>query len=312
MFDGENLGELSFKELSSRMAVMLTERLKPELMTCYDIVATGRYPYTGKLGFLTAEDERMVEEAMEAVNATEVGHCDFSAISDGQRQRVMLARAICQDPDVMILDEPTSFLDIKHKLDLLHILRRMTREKGITVVMSLHEIDLAQKISDKIVCVKGETIFRYGEPDEIFNEKTIQTLYDMDKGYFDTTFGSIELPGPVGEPETLVLSSSGRGIAVYRQLQRICVPFTAAVVYTNDLDYELARIMAADVITEKPFEEISDDTFNRVKSAVENCSSIVIPGVDIGSCNSRMNEIIRLAEDSGKVKTIDQIITERN
>ena len=312
MFDGENLGELSFKELSSRMAVMLTERLKPELMTCYDIGATGRYPYTGKLGFLTAEDERMVEEAMEAVNATEVGHCDFSAISDGQRQRVMLARAICQDPDVMILDEPTSFLDIKHKLDLLHILRRMTREKGITVVMSLHEIDLAQKISDKIVCVKGETIFRYGEPDEIFNEKTIQTLYDMDKGYFDTTFGSIELPGPVGEPETLVLSSSGRGIAVYRQLQRICVPFTAAVVYTNDLDYELARIMAADVITEKPFEEISDDTFNRVKSAVENCSSIVIPGVDIGSCNSRMNEIIRLAEDSGKVKTIDQIITERN
>ena len=134
----------------------------------------------------------------------------------------------------------------------------------------------------------------------------------MDKGYFDTTFGSIELPGPVGEPETLVLSSSGRGIAVYRQLQRICVPFTAAVVYTNDLDYELARIMAADVITEKPFEEISDDTFNRVKSAVENCSSIVIPGVDIGSCNSRMNEIIKLAEDSGKVKTIDQIIAERN
>lgn len=311
MFDGENLGELSFKELSSRMAVMLTERLKPELMTCYDIVATGRYPYTGKLGFLTAEDERMVEEAMEAVNATEVGHCDFSAISDGQRQRVMLARAICQDPDVMILDEPTSFLDIKHKLDLLHILRKMTREKGITVVMSLHEIDLAQKISDKIVCVKGETIFRYGEPDDIFNEKIIQTLYDMDKGYFDTTFGSIELPGPVGEPETLVISSSGRGIAVYRQLQRICIPFTAAVVYTNDLDYELARIMAADVITEKPFEEISDDTFKRVKSAVENCSSIVIPGVDIGSCNSRMNEIIRLAEASGKVKTIDQIIAER-
>lgn len=311
MFDGENLGELSFKELSSKMAVMLTERLKPELMTCYDIVATGRYPYTGKLGFLTAEDERMVEEAMEAVNATEVGHCDFSAISDGQRQRVMLARAICQDPDVMILDEPTSFLDIKHKLDLLHILRKMTREKGITVVMSLHEIDLAQKISDKIVCVKGETIFRYGEPDDIFNEKIIQTLYDMDKGYFDTTFGSIELPGPVGEPETLVISSSGRGIAVYRQLQRICIPFTAAVVYTNDLDYELARIMAADVITEKPFEEISDDTFKRVKSAVENCSSIVIPGVDIGSCNSRMNEIIRLAEASGKVKTIDQIIAER-
>ena len=109
---------------------------------------------------LTREDEEKVEKAMRAVHAEELGGRDFNAISDGQRQRVLLARAICQEPEVIILDEPTSFLDIRHKLELLAILRRMAKEKGITVIMSLHEIDLAQKISDKVVCVKCYFPFR--------------------------------------------------------------------------------------------------------------------------------------------------------
>ena len=133
---------------------MLTERMKPELMTCHDVVATGRYPYTGRLGVLSREDENKVDEALMAVHAQELGIRNFLEISDGQRQRILLARAICQEPEVMILDEPTSYLDIRHKLELLEILRKMAKEKEITVIMSLHEIDLAQKISDKVVCVK--------------------------------------------------------------------------------------------------------------------------------------------------------------
>lgn len=109
IFDDTSLMELSYKELSSTMAVVLTERIKTELMTCHDIVATGRYPYTGRLGILAKRDEELVEEAMEAVHAQELGSRDFNAISDGQRQRVLLARAICQEPEILILDEPTSF-----------------------------------------------------------------------------------------------------------------------------------------------------------------------------------------------------------
>ena len=131
-FDDTSLMELSYKELSSTMAVVLTERIKTELMTCHDIVATGRYPYTGRLGILAKRDEELVEEAMEAVHAQELGSRDFNAISDGQRQRVLLARAICQEPEILILDEPTSFLDVKHKLELLAILEKMARDMGVS------------------------------------------------------------------------------------------------------------------------------------------------------------------------------------
>lgn len=296
VFDEKSIHEMSYKALSTKMAVVLTERMKPELMTCHDVVATGRYPYTGRLGILSREDEEKVEAAMRAVHAEELGSRDFNAISDGQRQRVLLARAICQEPEIIILDEPTSFLDVRHKLELLSILRAMAKEKKITVIMSLHEIDLAQKISDKIMCVKGETISHYGKPEEIFEETIIRDLYEIDNGFFDTRFGSIELPRPSGVPEVFVLSSCGTGIPVFRQLQKENIPFAAGILYTNDIDYQLARILAAEVVTEEPFREIRDETYERALRLMRSCKRIINAGVTVGICNRRMEDLLRESE----------------
>ncbi len=294
-FDKSSIQDMSYKTLSTRMAVVLTERMKPELMTCHDIVATGRYPYTGRLGILSRADEEKVEEAMAAVHASELGGRDFNAISDGQRQRVLLARAICQEPEIIILDEPTSFLDVRHKLELLSILRKMAKEKNITVIMSLHEIDLAQKISDKIICVKGEVISHYGKPEEIFEEDVIRELYEIDNGYFDPCFGSIELPKPLGEPKVFVLSSCGTGIPVYRQLQKEQVPFAAGILYTNDVDYRLARLLAAKVITAEPFMPISDEAIHQALDVMNRCERVINAGVTVGTCNEKMKILIEAA-----------------
>ena len=301
IFDDTSLLKLPYKELASKMAVVLTERIRTELMTCHDIVATGRYPYTGRLGILTQEDERLVEEAMQAVHAQELGNRDFNAISDGQKQRVLLARAICQDPDVIVLDEPTSFLDVKYKLELLSILERMARQKKITVIMSLHEIDLAQKISDKIICVKGETISHYGSPEDVFTEEIIRELYGINNGYFDPLFGSIELPAPEGEPEVFVISSGGTGIPVYRRLQKEHIPFAAGILYENDMDYQLARLLAAKVITEEPFEEIREETLQRAFETMEKCKRVINAGVKIGTWNKGIEKLLERAEIEGKL-----------
>ncbi len=292
----EELKKLTHRALSTKMAVVLTERMKPELMTCRDIVATGRYPYTGRLGILSPADEAKVESAMEAVHALDLANRDFNAISDGQRQRVLLARAICQEPEIIILDEPTSFLDIRHKLQLLSILRGMAKQKGITVIMSLHEIDLAQKISDRILCVRGDHVALSGTPEAVFEESAIRRLYDIDQGYFDPMFGSIELPRPEGEPRTLVLSACGTGIPVYRALQKRGEPFAAAILYTNDVDYRLARLLATEVVEAQPFMPIPDAAFEHAMELVRRCDRVIDAGVAIGETNARMREILEAAK----------------
>ena len=294
-----SVNSLTYKELSQKLAVVLTERIKGELLTCYDVVATGRYPYTNTLGILGPEDREKVYEAMRRVHADELAENDFSAISDGQRQRVLLARAICQEPEIIVLDEPTSFLDIRHKLELLSILGRMAKEKGITVIMSLHEIDLAQKVSDKIMCVKGDVISHFGTPDEIFREDIINELYGITDGTFNIEFGSVELPRPSGEPEVFVISGCGSGINTFRRLQKEDRPFYAGILYENDVDYQVARNLAAEVVSETPFMPISDAAYERALELMKKCKSAICTGVPVGESNRRIANLIKAAKDLG-------------
>lgn len=180
----DDLSEMKAGEQAKRMSVVLTGKVKAELKSCRDIVAAGRYPYTGWFGVLSKEDRRIVNEVMELTRITDLSEKDFSKISDGQKQRVLLARAICQEPEIVILDEPTSYLDIKYKLEFLLLLQEMREKRGLTVIMSLHELELAKIVSDKILCLRGEYVERYGTPEEIFESDFIERLFDLQEKDF--------------------------------------------------------------------------------------------------------------------------------
>ena len=111
---------------------------------------------------------------------------------DAALKELFDTRAICQEPEIIVLDEPTSFLDIRHKMEFLKILRKMAKDLNKTVIMSLHEIELAYKISDKILCVKGDTIEHFGKPEEIFTESLIKELFGLDEETFRFYFDSIK------------------------------------------------------------------------------------------------------------------------
>ncbi len=175
--------EYNQSEIARMQAVMLTERMSSERMTCEDVVSLGRYPYTGRLGILSQEDRRIVRETMDLVHVSEIADRDYREISDGQRQRVLLARAICQEPEIMILDEPTSYLDIRHKLEFLDLLRRLVSERQIGVIMSMHELELAHMTADRVVCISSEgKVVMTGRPDEVFRDEAISRLYGMEEG----------------------------------------------------------------------------------------------------------------------------------
>ena len=271
----EPMSRMTNKEVSRKLAVVLTERMRPELMTCEDVVSTGRYPYTGKFGVLSKEDWKLVDEAMELVHIHELADRDFSKTSDGQKQRVMLARAICQQPDIIILDEPTSFLDIRYKLEFLSIIQNMSRERNLSVIMSLHELDLAGRISDKIACVRGDKVDRFGTPEEIFTQGYIPQLYQMTTGSYDERTGDLELPKTEGEPKVFVIAGNGTGTAVFRKLQRERVPFVTGILWENDLDYPAAKALATEVISVKPFGRIEEKEIQKAKEWIKKCDKVI-------------------------------------
>ena len=180
--DGQELSSLRARDIALKVSAVLTGRPNPELMTCGDVVATGRYPYTGRLGILSDHDREVAAESMELVQVTELKDRDFNRISDGQRQRVLLARAICQEPEVLILDEPTSYLDLKHKLEFMQLLRRLSQERELAVLMSLHELTLARTFSDEVVCLRDGRVDRSGPVGEILNETYVEQLFDLSPG----------------------------------------------------------------------------------------------------------------------------------
>ena len=298
--DQKNMKQMSGKELAARLSVVLTERVMPEMMTCYDVVASGRYPYTNSLGVLTKNDRRIIRESMERVHALDLMRQDFLAVSDGQRQRIMLARAICQEPEVIVLDEPTSFLDIRHKIELLGILREMAKQKGITVIMSLHEIDLANKISDRVMCVKGDHITDFGTPEEIFTDERINRLYEIENGSYDVLFGSVELAKVTGEPKVLVIGANGSGIPFYRMLQKLGIPFAAGILYENDMDYRVALALAAEVIQAKAFRPVAPECRARAEEILRQVDYVIDCGCDFGEYNRENEELLRETERAGK------------
>lgn len=298
--DGADMRRMSGRDVATRLSVVLTERINPELMSCGDIVATGRYPYTSHFGLLTAKDREIVRDSLEKVHATELYDRDFREISDGQRQRVMLARAICQEPEIIVLDEPTSFLDIRHKIELLNILSEMAKERGITVIMSLHEIDLAYKISDKIICVAGDKISDFGTPDEIFTEERIARLYGIENGSYDTLFGSVELQRPAGEPRVFVIGGAGSGIPFYRMLQRCGIPFAAGILYENDVDFRVALALAASVVSARAFEPVDAETQERAAGLLDQAAYAVDCGFPRGTYNRCNEALLSRAEAQGK------------
>ena len=193
---GKSVSELTAHELSLELSVMLTERMRTELLTCADIVETGRYPYTGRLGILSDEDHEKVRDAMEMVHVWDLRDRDFMQISDGQRQRIMLARAIAQEPRIIMLDEPTNYLDIHYQIELLNVLRRLVYTRDVAVIMSLHELPLARKVSDYVMCIKGDGVAAAGPAEEIFTPEVINELYDLEPGVFDPVTGAIQLEDP--------------------------------------------------------------------------------------------------------------------
>ena len=164
---GADLRSISHAELARRLGVVLTERVAVEALTVRQIVELGRYPHSGWFGGLTDRDRVVVDWAIDAVGARHLADRDFSRLSDGERQRVMIARALAQEPVLLVLDEPTAFLDVPSRVELMGLLRQLTRERPLAVVVSTHDLELALRTADVVWLVMPGGELVTGAPEDV-------------------------------------------------------------------------------------------------------------------------------------------------
>jgi iron complex transport system ATP-binding protein len=165
--DGSDLRSITHSELARRLGVVLTERVAVEALPVRRIVELGRYPHSGWFGRLTDRDRRAVDWAIDVVGARHLAGRDFSRLSDGERQRVMIARALAQEPVLLVLDEPTAFLDVPSRVELMGLLRQLTRAGALAVVVSTHDLELALRTADVVWLVMPGGEILTGAPEDV-------------------------------------------------------------------------------------------------------------------------------------------------
>lgn len=189
--EGRLFEDYSAKELSRCMSVVLTERMPVQMMTAFEIVLMGRLPYISYFGRASVRDREAAAKALCDVGAEKLATRDFGSLSDGEKQKVMIARALAQEPRLIVLDEPTSHLDIRHKLEVMQILRRLADEKRVAIVLALHDIDIALNLADILIMLKDGAVTAKGDVRTVLAERRIEDLYGIENISYSEFLGSL-------------------------------------------------------------------------------------------------------------------------
>ena len=204
---GKPLGQYSRNELAGLLSFASTEPVGVSHLTVRQLVSFGRFPHTNWIGKLTAEDVALVEEAMQLVGITSLGDKNLHEISDGERQRAMIARTLAQDTDLILLDEPTAFLDMPNKYEIVHLLHRLTRTKRKTILFSTHDLNIAMHEADKLWLMVDGTLHE-GAPEDLVLNRQFARVFEGTKLHFDDRKGEFNIKR--GDTQPIALSGEGK------------------------------------------------------------------------------------------------------
>jgi iron complex transport system ATP-binding protein len=180
LLDGRDIRSRGAKELARELGLLSQSAEAPDGMRVADLIARGRYPHRRPFAAWSADDEQAVRRAMERTSVVELADRPVDELSGGQRQRVWLAMALAQETEVLLLDEPTTFLDITHQLDMLDLFRAINREQGATVVAVLHDLNQAARYADRIVAMRDGEIVGAGMPEEVLTPDVMRRVFDLE------------------------------------------------------------------------------------------------------------------------------------
>jgi iron complex transport system ATP-binding protein len=316
MLDGQELKQFGSKEAARLMAVVPQETAADFDFTVEDIVMMGRFPYLGRFQKEDSEDREIVRRSMEMTGVSHLADRSIAALSGGEKQRVVIARAVCQQPEVLLLDEPTANLDIGYQSMLLELAARLNREQGVTVIAAIHDINLAVHHFDRFILLSGGRVLAAGRAEEVITPENIQKSYGVPAStYRHPLHGVLQVsvvrgraPGEKanGGPLIHVIGGGEEALPTLELLNQKGCRLSVGPVSAQDSGCRFAHFHSLPVIIVPPFTSMDSGHKEGHLALMRNSEAVVVPPIPFGEGNLPiLEEVEKILKEGKPVYIID-------
>ena len=305
---GKSLDTYKRKEIAQRIAMVPQDTSLDFEFTVEEVVLMGRHPFLGRFGKEDVLDMDLAYEAMERTNTLHIKDSLITEISGGERQRVFIAKALAQNTSIMLLDEPTSHLDINHQIEILELLKRLNSEKELAIVLVIHDINLAARYSDRILLMKDGEIVDQGSPETVITPESIENTYGMKVVVETNRYTGHVTVTPIEVKRRLlgserkrihIIGGGGTSLELMNTLNQEGHYLSLGVINVGDSDWQHAKALRLQVIEEKPFSGISEKSTKKAFEKIMDSDIVVISPTPIGSGNLINLQLAMDALDKG-------------
>lgn len=305
---GKSLDTYKRKEIAQRIAMVPQDTSLDFEFTVEEVVLMGRHPFLGRFAKEDSNDLDLAYEAMERTNTLHIKDRLITEISGGERQRVFIAKSLAQNTSIMLLDEPTSHLDINHQIEILELLKRLNSEKELAIVLVIHDINLASRYSDRILLMKDGEIVAQGSPEAVITPGNIENTYGMrvavetSRYTGNVTVTPIEIKRRLKGSEKRrihIIGGGGTSLELMHRLNQEGHDLSLGVINVGDTDWQHGKALRLTLIEEKPFSGISERASRKALDQIMSSHAVVISPTPMGSGNLMNLKLAKAALEKG-------------
>lgn len=307
---GQNIASMRHKDMAKIMGVVPQSTSVAFPFTVREVVLMGRSPHLSALQMERQSDMHIADNAMALTDTLELADRNIDELSGGERQRVIIARALAQEPKIMLLDEPTSYLDINHQIEIFDLIRRLNGERGLTVVIVSHDLNMSAEYCDRLILIKNGRVYKEGSPKEVITQADIREVYEAQVVVQDNIVTGAPHIIPVSQlmskkfrkhsSKVHIICGGGSGTKLMRLLAIEGYHVSAGVLNIGDTDYQLAQSLGIEIVEESPFSHISEVSHLRNVEFIKNADLVILAKVPIGVGNLKNIQAVKIALDAGK------------
>ncbi len=309
LLDELNIAQMKVEDIAKKVGVVPQDSSTPFDFTVLEIVLMGRNPYLGRIEMETAEDLSIVRQAMELTNTWQFADRRVGEVSGGERRRVIIARALAQSPQVLLLDEPTLHLDINSQIEIMDLLEKLCKQNKLIVISVLHDFNLAARYCDKILLLSSRKILSLGRPEEVLTPENIRAAFRVEVlvKHHPATGSIYVVPLSATKPKESegkkgrihLICGGGSGSYAMAAFLDQGWSVTAGVVNVLDADYEAAEMLHIPTVSEAPFSPITEEAFNENLRLIQDADALILTDFPVGRGNLKNLQAAMVATEKG-------------